>query len=113
MEKKMATMVMGKHDQGTVTTVLPETGMTEGTLIQQLTTWKGAEEKIWKSAQVSGTVYHGGDELLATINKAVGMFSLSNPLHPDVFPSVRKMEAEVVAMTLNMFHADLETACGT
>lgn len=36
------------------------------------------------------------------------MFSLSNPLHPDVFPYVRKMEAEVVAMTLSLFQADLK-----
>ena len=27
------------------------------------------------------------------------MFSYSNPLHADIFPSVRKMESEVVAMT--------------
>lgn len=31
-------------------------------------------------------------------------FALSNPLHPDVFPSVRKMEAEVVSMVLDMFN---------
>ncbi|KAI7197845.1 putative sphingosine-1-phosphate lyase [Hortaea werneckii] len=32
-------------------------------------------------------------------------FGVSNPIHPDVFPGVRKMEAEVVAMTLGMFGA--------
>lgn len=30
------------------------------------------------------------------------MFSLTNPMHSDVFPSVRKMEGEVVAMTAGM-----------
>lgn len=26
------------------------------------------------------------------------MFALTNPLHPGVFPGVRKMEAEIIAM---------------
>lgn len=30
-------------------------------------------------------------------------FLVSNPLHPDVFPGVRKMEAEVVAMCLDLY----------
>jgi len=30
------------------------------------------------------------------------MFAVSNPLHASVFPSVRQMEAEVVAMTAHM-----------
>jgi len=29
---------------------------------------------------------------------AMEMFGVANPIHPDVFPGVRKMEAEVVAM---------------
>ena len=37
---------------------------------------------------------------------------VSNPLHPDVFPFVRKMEAEVVQMCCAMFHGG-EEACGT
>lgn len=28
---------------------------------------------------------------------------MSNPLHPEVFPAVRKMEAEIVAMCLKMY----------
>ena len=31
-------------------------------------------------------------------------YLLSNPLHPDIFPSVRQMESEIVNMTLNLFH---------
>ena len=39
------------------------------------------------------------------------MFAWANPLHPDVFPDVRKMEAEVVRMCCTMFHGDSVT-CG-
>jgi sphinganine-1-phosphate aldolase len=52
----------------------------------------------WEDGKVSGAVYHGGDELLKLQAKAMGMFGVANPIHPDVFPAVRKMEAEVVAM---------------
>ena len=35
---------------------------------------------------------------------AMERYCLSNPLHPDVFPAVRKMEAEIVAMVLKMYN---------
>lgn len=34
--------------------------------------------------------------------EAYTLYSHTNPLHGDVFPSVRRMEAEVVAMTAAM-----------
>lgn len=46
----------------------------------------------------------GGDELTRVILAAIERYALSNPLHPDVFPAVRKMEAEVVAMCLRMYN---------
>lgn len=52
----------------------------------------------WEKGQVSGAVYHGGKEMLDLQSEAYRMFAVSNPLHPDVFPGVRKMEAEIVAM---------------
>ena len=87
--------------------------MPEQKLFATLGEWKVDEEKIWKTGQVSGCVYHGEDKLRDTTNRAFAMFSLANPLHPDVFPSVRKMDAELVSMTLAMFNADLAKAGGT
>lgn len=40
------------------------------------------------------------------------MFAWSNPLHADVFPDVRKMEAEVVRMCCNLFNGEKDS-CGT
>ncbi|CCG80622.1 putative Sphinganine-1-phosphate aldolase BST1 [Taphrina deformans PYCC 5710] len=62
-------------------------------------------ETDWESGKVSGAIYHGGKDMGELLSSAYSLFSLSNPLHPDVFPGVRKMEAEVVQMVLNMFHA--------
>lgn len=54
---------------------------------------------------MSGAVYHGGKEVGELWTEAFGLFAVSNPIHPDVFPAVRKMEAEVVAMVLGLFNA--------
>ena len=64
----------------------------------------------WEDGKVSGTVYHGGKELSALLTDTFGLFVVSNPLHPDIFPAVRKMEAEIIAMVLSMYHAPSDAA---
>ncbi|KAJ4710798.1 Glutamate decarboxylase/sphingosine phosphate lyase [Melia azedarach] len=66
---------------------------------------KMKEEKkkdvIWQG-KCSGTVYIGGSESeghFTMINEACSMFAHTNPLHLEVFQSVVRFEAEVVAMT--------------
>ena len=46
----------------------------------------------------------GGDDMEGVIVAAFQRYCVSNPLHPDVFPAIRKMEAEVVAMCLRMYN---------
>lgn len=46
----------------------------------------------------------GGDELQKIIVSAFERYSVSNPLHPDVFPAIRKMDAEIVAMCLRLYN---------
>lgn len=45
-------------------------------------------------------------------SQVYGDFAWSNPLHPDIFPGVRKMEAEVVRMSCTLFHGG-PNSCGT
>jgi glutamate/tyrosine decarboxylase-like PLP-dependent enzyme len=54
------------------------------------------------SSKVSGTVYFAGDELRALLSNTYAAFLHTNPLHGDVFPSIRRMEAEVVTMVAAM-----------
>ena len=68
---------------------------------------------VWKGGKVSGAVYHGGDDLSQLLGDTIKSFLVSNPLHPDVFPGVRKMEAEVVQMVLRMFNAPATGAGAT
>ncbi|KAJ3708805.1 hypothetical protein LUZ61_012510 [Rhynchospora tenuis] len=80
-------------------TELPDLGLNEGVL-RELEDAK-AKDITWQG-KCSGTVYIAGNEYeghFDLINKAYSMFSHTNPLHQDVFKSVAKFEAEVVAMT--------------
>ena len=59
----------------------------------------------------------GGEDMQKVIVAAFERYCVSNPLHPDVFPAVRKMEAEIVAMCLKMYNnpngAGVTTSGGT
>ncbi|TEB10259.1 sphinganine-1-phosphate aldolase [Coprinellus micaceus] len=66
---------------------------------------------IWNQGKLSGAVYHGGEDLQKIITAAYDRYCVSNPLHPDVFPAVRKMEAEIVAMVLKLYNGP-DTGCG-
>ncbi|KAI8872498.1 PLP-dependent transferase [Ramicandelaber brevisporus] len=84
---------------------LPSEGMTQDELMQHLTRRQKEGTVEWEKGRVSGGIYHGGKELFDRALKAYEMFAFSNPLHPDVFPGLRRMEAEIVAMVLKMYNA--------
>ncbi|KAI0016626.1 pyridoxal phosphate-dependent transferase [Xylariomycetidae sp. FL0641] len=90
---------------GTRNLALPKEGWTDDALRTELDALANMDHTRWEDGFVSGAVYHGEDDLLALQTEAFGKFTVANPIHPDVFPGVRKMEAEVVAMVLSMFHA--------
>jgi glutamate/tyrosine decarboxylase-like PLP-dependent enzyme len=92
-------------------TSLPSTGWSEEEVRQKLGELANMEHTKWEDGRVSGAVYHGGEELIRLQTEAFGKFTVSNPIHPDVFPGVRKMEAEIVAMvgyTLSIEHQQHE-----
>lgn len=68
-------------------------------------------------SKTTGTIYMSGDLHRELLNDAYCMFSQANPLHVDLFPSIRRMEAEVVSMTAALLgggHAGVtEVCCGT
>lgn len=93
---------------------LPDVGIAEQSILDELDQMDDAiSHTEWKGGRVSGAVYHGGDELIHLQSEAFEKYCVANQLHPDVFPAVRKMESEVVAMTLAMFNAPKDTGCGT
>jgi sphinganine-1-phosphate aldolase len=94
LERKLVPSGPGVHR----ITSLPTEGWSTEDVRKKLEELAGMEHTRWEDGRVSGAVYHGGDELLKLQTEAFGKFTVSNPIHPDVFPGVRKMEAEVVAM---------------
>ncbi len=92
---------------------LPVTGWCRERCHRELDRLDAMGSADWRGGKVSGAIYHGGEQLSELLAHATGLFSLANPLHPDLFPGVRKMEAEIVAMCLCLFHAPPATAAGT
>lgn len=91
---------------------IPADGWSAERVREELAKLASLKHTRWEDGRVSGAVYHGGRELGELQADAFKLFTVSNPIHPDVFPGVRKMEAEVVAMVLAMFNAP-EGAAGT
>ncbi len=83
---------------------LPDHGMGEAEVLDLLKRVEGAEERSWKGGFVSGAVYHGEREHVRFATRAYSIASQTNPLHPDVWPSLTMMESEIVAMTSHMLN---------
>ena len=77
---------------------LPKKGWSDDKVRGELARLDGMKHTRWEDGLVSGAVYHGGEALASLQTEAFGKFTVANPIHPDVFPGVRKMEAEIVAM---------------
>ncbi|XP_077865964.1 sphingosine-1-phosphate lyase 1-like [Saccoglossus kowalevskii] len=91
---------------------LPDKGIKENELMKLIEDkYHAIESHNWEKGMVSGTVYCGSQDLTRLTAKVYGEFAWANPLHPDVFPGLRKMEAEVVAMCVRMFNGGPK-ACG-
>ncbi|KAI2657828.1 Sphingosine-1-phosphate lyase 1 [Labeo rohita] len=94
------------------TKLLPAQGLTHKQLLDKIREYETLSEVDWAKGKVSGAVYWGDEKLTDLLVKVYGEFAWTNPLHPDLFPGVRKMEAEVVRMTCALFHGGPDS-CGT
>mmetsp|Transcript_26506 Transcript_26506/g.78723 ORF Transcript_26506/g.78723 Transcript_26506/m.78723 type:complete len:609 (-) Transcript_26506:649-2475(-) len=88
---------------GSEFSALPARGLSEEQALATVEA-RAADDLKFAEGQspLSGAVYIGSDSHLALLNKVYEMYSVSNPLHADVWPSLRQMEAEVVSMTASM-----------
>jgi sphinganine-1-phosphate aldolase len=97
-------------------TRLPATGRPRDEILAEMRDLAAREEPKWRAGFASGAVYHGDAEHIAFLNEVYAVNSQSNPLHPELWPSAVKYEAEVVAMTASMLGGGedgLRTVCGT
>jgi sphinganine-1-phosphate aldolase len=96
-----------------VFTQLPDQGRGRDEILGEMEAMRVREEAQWKEGFVSGAVYHGDQEHINFLNQVYVINSQSNPLHVDVWPSIAKFEAEIVAMTANMLGKGGQDICGT
>ena len=91
---------------------LPKNGKLYDSLMAEVNEYLSLDTVNWNSGKVSGTVYSGESTLTNIIAAVYHKFAWTNPLHADIFPGLRKMEAEVVRMSCNLFHGD-QNSCGS
>ena len=93
-------------DRFPVNRTLPESGRPREEILAQLQTMAKEEDAFWETGKCSGTMYcgdHGHYEFLA---EAFGLFAHVNALQRDMCPSSTNFEGEIIAMALDLFHAD-------
>ena len=64
------------------------------------------EDAFWETGKCSGTMYSGDHEHYRFLNEAFGLFAHVNVLQRDMCPSATKFEGEIIAMALDLMHAD-------
>ena len=91
---------------------LLDEGLSHEDILTEMDSLAQSGETDWEKGGVSGGLYNCSEDLTKLNTEVYRRFLWSNPLHPDVFPDIRKMEAEVVRWCCNLFHGG-EDSCGT
>ena len=99
---------------------LPQKGRSPEEIFQELKAMADEEDRNWETGRVSGTMYHGGKEHYAFLNRVFSLFSYVNILQRDLCPSATKFEAEIIAMVAKMLNGEAvkqfrpeDEVCGT
>lgn len=94
------------RDRYPVVRALPEQGRPREDILAELREMAGEENQAWQSGQCSGTMYCGDLDHYAFLTEAFGLFAHQNALQRDMCPSATRFEGEVLAMALDLMHAD-------
>lgn len=96
-------------DRFEVHRALPEQGRDRKLVLDELRQIAGEEDASWETGQISGSYYCGDHEHYDYVSDAFALFGHVNALQRDVCPSGTKFEGEIIAMTLDMLHAEAVT----
>ncbi|MBD3185822.1 aminotransferase class V-fold PLP-dependent enzyme, partial [Candidatus Bathyarchaeota archaeon] len=86
--------------------VLPEKGMSRDKILDMMDEIQDQGDVKWKQGRAFGYVYHADDEHYEFLKKAHNKFFSENALSPLAFPSLKKFEAEVVSMAVDLLGGD-------
>src|ERR1700737_3854294 len=79
-------------------------GRDRKSILDELATMAGEEDRIADLGHVSGSIYHGGHDHYAFLTEAFRLFAHANVLQRDMYPSATKLEAEIWARTASLPH---------
>jgi sphinganine-1-phosphate aldolase len=85
---------------------LPEKGRPRAEVLDELAEIAREEDAFWQTGKCSGTMYCGDMEHYAFMKEAFGLYAHVNVLQRDMCPSATRFEGEIIAMTLDLLHAD-------
>jgi glutamate/tyrosine decarboxylase-like PLP-dependent enzyme len=94
------------EDRYEVNRRLPAEGRPRDEILSELHEIAKSEDAFWETGKCSGTMYCGDHEHYDYLNEAFGLFAHVNALQRDMCPSVTKFEAEIISMTLDLFHSE-------
>lgn len=85
---------------------LPEQGRSREDVLAELRAMAAGEDAFWQTGKCSGTIYCGDMAHYAFLREAYGLFAHVNALQRDMCASATRFEGEIIAMTLDLLHAD-------
>ncbi len=89
---------------------LPEVGRSRASILDELRGLAAAEDASWETGKCSGSMYCGDHDHYGFMNEVFGLFGHMNILQRDMCPSATRFEGEVIAMALDLMHADAARA---
>lgn len=87
---------------------IPAAGRDREALVAEMQTMREGDAR-WREGRTWSMVYYGGDDHHETVRQANNLFLDDNALNPVAFKSLKKMEAQVVAMTASMLNGPPST----
>lgn len=84
---------------------IPQTGSSKEQILATLQAFK-SRDMDWKAGKVWAYVYNPGDESAQVVREAYLAFLTENGLDPTVFPSMLKLETDVVRMVASLLRGD-------
>lgn len=67
-----------------------------------------AEDARWKEGRAFSLVFYAGQDILRLLKDAYSLYFSENGLNPGAFPSLRRLEAEVISMTAALLGGDAQ-----
>ncbi len=86
---------------------LPAHGRPRQDVLGELHAMAREEDAFWETGKCSGTMYSGDHDHYRFLEEAFGLFAHVNVLQRDMCPSATKFEGEIIAMALDLMHADV------